>query len=209
MAIDLPTPLNRILTLFLPPDFTQKDENTLGYHLRQSDLTWEDLVVSIPPKNPLTQATLHVFSKNLLVPCAYPNPFPSLDQFDLPLPPLPSHFPPQKIYTFCQGLYSLLQQIHPGKAYTRSERWGLVQRVPSAQGAGDWFTSNVDAREVGSKGGSLLEELAAHGDRFGKRPVCNALTQAMPLLLRHSRPLEDPAIRPHSAMLSSSGPALR
>lgn len=46
MAANLPPPLNRILGLWLPPDFTQKQENTLGYVLRQNTLTWETLVVS-------------------------------------------------------------------------------------------------------------------------------------------------------------------
>lgn len=46
MAVHLPTPLNGILTLWLPPTFAQKEENTLGWVLRQSDLTWEALVVS-------------------------------------------------------------------------------------------------------------------------------------------------------------------
>lgn len=46
MAKDLPAPLNKILGLWLPPDFTQKVENTLGYMLRQDTLTWETLVVS-------------------------------------------------------------------------------------------------------------------------------------------------------------------
>lgn len=45
MAINLPHPLNGILTLWLPPNFTQKEENTLGYVLRQPSLTWEKLVV--------------------------------------------------------------------------------------------------------------------------------------------------------------------
>jgi hypothetical protein len=46
MAASLPPPLNRILGLWLPPDFAQKQENTLGYVLRQDTLTWETLVVS-------------------------------------------------------------------------------------------------------------------------------------------------------------------
>jgi hypothetical protein len=46
MAANLPPPLNRILGLWLPPDFAQKQENTLGYVLRQDTLTWETLVVS-------------------------------------------------------------------------------------------------------------------------------------------------------------------
>lgn len=47
MATDLPPPINKILTLWLPPDFVQKPENTLAYVLQQDDLTWEKLVVSL------------------------------------------------------------------------------------------------------------------------------------------------------------------
>lgn len=46
MAAGLPSPINKLLTLWLPPDFTQKDENTLGWILKQDSLTWEKLVVS-------------------------------------------------------------------------------------------------------------------------------------------------------------------
>jgi len=46
MAVGLPSPLNGILSLWLPPNFEQKEENTLGYILRQDDLSWESLVVS-------------------------------------------------------------------------------------------------------------------------------------------------------------------
>lgn len=45
MAAGLPKPINMVLTLWLPPKFVQKDENTLGYILKQDDLTWERLVV--------------------------------------------------------------------------------------------------------------------------------------------------------------------
>lgn len=47
MAVDLPPPIDKVLTLWLPPDFEQKAENTLGYVLKQDGLTWEDLVVSL------------------------------------------------------------------------------------------------------------------------------------------------------------------
>jgi hypothetical protein len=47
MATDLPAPLNNILELWLPPDFTRVPENTLGYQLKQKTLPWEELVVSI------------------------------------------------------------------------------------------------------------------------------------------------------------------
>ena len=46
MAIDLPSPLDGILSLWLPPHFSKTDENTLGYVLNQDTLTWESLVVS-------------------------------------------------------------------------------------------------------------------------------------------------------------------
>lgn len=47
MATNLPRPLNTVLTLFLPPSFEQKQENTLAYILKQGDLTWERLVVGL------------------------------------------------------------------------------------------------------------------------------------------------------------------
>lgn len=46
MAAGLPKPINMVLRLGLPPNFDQTDENTLGYLLKKSDLTWEKLVVS-------------------------------------------------------------------------------------------------------------------------------------------------------------------
>lgn len=46
MAVGLPPPINNILTLWLPPNFEQKPENTLGHVLQQDSLTWEHLVVS-------------------------------------------------------------------------------------------------------------------------------------------------------------------
>jgi hypothetical protein len=188
MAANLPPPLNRILGLWLPPDFTQKQENTLGYVLRQDTLTWETLVVSPPYlTRAKTQDILHVFSKNLLVPCNYPNPMPPTTQFHLPVPTLPSHYPPHPIYAFCAGLYSVMAQIAPSDVVvgTSAERWSLVQKIPHAPSSsstdqGDWFTAGVDSREVGGlleklkklqgdkpSEGTLLEQLASAGDRFG------------------------------------------
>lgn len=46
MSAGLPAPLNNILALGLPPDFADKEENTLGYLLRRPSLTWASLVVS-------------------------------------------------------------------------------------------------------------------------------------------------------------------
>lgn len=45
MAKSLPPPINNLLSLSLPPDFSRSDENTLGYMLKQDTLTWENLVV--------------------------------------------------------------------------------------------------------------------------------------------------------------------
>lgn len=47
MAKSLPPPINNLLSLSLPPDFSRSDENTLGYMLKQDTLTWENLVVRI------------------------------------------------------------------------------------------------------------------------------------------------------------------
>lgn len=47
MAIGLPAPMNDILTFWLPPTFEQIKTNTLGFALRRTDLTWEELVVSV------------------------------------------------------------------------------------------------------------------------------------------------------------------
>nr|XP_031862788.1 uncharacterized protein CI109_001800 [Kwoniella shandongensis]KAA5529860.1 hypothetical protein CI109_001800 [Kwoniella shandongensis] len=156
MAINLPPPINNILTLWLPPDFAQKEENTLGYVLKQDSLTWDQLVDII-----------HLFSENLLVPCQYPNPVPSRAQFHLPVPPLPPHFPSHGIYDFCAALHSLLLEVEPkGSASGFSaERWALVQKTPQG---GEWFTSAVDPREVEKKKGegSLLETMAASGTQF-------------------------------------------
>jgi hypothetical protein len=75
---------------------------------------------------------------------------------------------------------------------TSTERWGLMQKVPNAPSGssvdqGDWFTAGVDSREVGGlleklkkiQGdspveGTLLEQLASAGDRFGMSPSCSA-----------------------------------
>lgn len=191
MATDLPPPLNGILSLWLPPDFVQKKENTLGFVLGQEELTWEALVVSLNFHLQIlgaqdVQDLLHVFSQNLLVPCAYPNPVPSLSQFHLPVPPLPSHYPPLVIYTFCASLHSLLLSIEPdgSGAGVDAERWALMQRTPGSSG-GDWFTSSVDIRSIGDalekenvkqesddEKGTLLERWAATGDKFGMFSHC-------------------------------------
>ncbi|WVR05222.1 hypothetical protein IAU60_002234 [Kwoniella sp. DSM 27419] len=47
MGLRLPPALRHILALWLPPDFSQSDENTLGYILRQPSLTWEKLASHI------------------------------------------------------------------------------------------------------------------------------------------------------------------
>lgn len=47
MAKSLPPPINNLLSLSLPPDFSRSDENTLGYMLKQDTLTWENLVVGV------------------------------------------------------------------------------------------------------------------------------------------------------------------
>lgn len=133
------------------------------------------------------QNTLHVFCKNLLVPCNYPNPMPPTTSFHLPVPALPSHYPPHPIYAFCAGLYTLMAQISPSDVQigTAVERWGLVQKVPNQSSSsvdnGDWFTANVDAREVDSllaklrksqsqditSDETLMEKLASSGERLG------------------------------------------
>lgn len=133
------------------------------------------------------QDTLHVFCKNLLVPCNYPNPLPPTSQFHLPVPALPSHYPYHPIYAFCAGLHTLMIQIAPPDAVTgaAAERWGLVQKVPNQSSLtvdnGDWFTAGVDPREVGTllakirkaqtadvkPDESLMARLASTGDRLG------------------------------------------
>jgi hypothetical protein len=49
MAVGLPSPLNDILSLWLPPTFEQIKTNTLGFILRRTDLTWDELVVRLDP----------------------------------------------------------------------------------------------------------------------------------------------------------------
>ena len=131
------------------------------------------------------QGILHEFSENLLVPCSYPNPMPSLAQCRLPVPPLPSHYPPHAIYNFCASLHSLMLLVEPpseGLPGQREERWALMQKTPSNGQAGllggEWFTAPVDIRAAekarkrlnkdqdGVQGG-LLEVFAANGDNFG------------------------------------------
>lgn len=139
-------------------------------------------VILIPP-----QGVVHVFSENLLVPCSYPNPMPSLAQFHFPIPPLPSHYPPHIIYNFCASLHSLMLQIEPPSealAQPVGERWTLMQKTPSngsaGQVGGEWFTASVDMRAAAvakqklgkdvdvETSGSLLEALAMQGDKFGE-----------------------------------------
>ena len=70
-----------------------------------------------------------------------------------------------------------------------------MQKVPNAPSGssvdqGDWFTAGVDSREVGGlldklkkiQGdspveGTLLEQLASAGDRFGLSPSCSMRVQ--------------------------------
>ncbi|WVF72166.1 hypothetical protein IAT40_006978 [Kwoniella sp. CBS 6097] len=156
MALGLPPPLNSILSLWLPPDFTQQEENTLGYVLKQPDLTWNALA-----------DVIHVLSENLLVPCQYPNPVPARFQFHMPVPPLPSHLRPHGIYNFCASLYSLLVEIEPESTIAGGidvERWALTQKTPQT---GEWYTSAVDVRETAKKGeAGLLANIAESGSSF-------------------------------------------
>lgn len=132
------------------------------------------------------QDILHVFAENLLVPCSYPNPMPSLAQFHQPIPPLPAHYRPHVIYNFCLGLYNLMRRIEPGQQprldSRTAERWALMQKVPNSlssnTSAGEWFSSVVDPRVVentlgavkkeGAGEETLLEHLAARGDKLGE-----------------------------------------
>lgn len=190
MAVNLPDPLNGILTLWLPPDFEQKKENTLGHILEQKDLTWEKLVVSdnlfAEACKTYHQDILHLFAENLLVPCSYPNPMPSLAQFHQPIPPLPSHYRPHVIYNFCATLRALMLRIEP-ESRSRldpqtAEKWALVQKLPGAMNgtsnAGEWFSSVVDPRmteitlaslkKEDENVNSVLEKFASTGDKFGE-----------------------------------------
>ncbi|KAL7423983.1 hypothetical protein Q5752_001568 [Cryptotrichosporon argae] len=178
MASGLPSPLNGILTLWLPPSFEEVDENTLGHLLRQADLTWERLV-----------DTLHVFSENLLLPCSYPNPFPSLARVRLPAPPLPSHFPPLHVYTFCAALHPLVLGLEPGRPAVdlarAPERWALVQKTPpSGASGGEWFTSAADLGAVEKAervdGPGLLGRLAAASDKLGYATPVSLQTTSQP-----------------------------
>ncbi|GMK59476.1 hypothetical protein CspeluHIS016_0800820 [Cutaneotrichosporon spelunceum] len=185
MASGLPHPINGILTLALPPDFSQKEENTLGWILRQDTLTWEKLV-----------SIIHLFAEHLLLPASYPNPIPSLDRFHLPVPPLPSHFAPMAVYTFCRGLHALLLQVEEQIDGTAvdvkpTERWALMQKTPGhglGTAGGDWFTSAADLREVEAarkrlnvkNGETLLSNLAAGDKKFGA---------AQPLVVQATEPL--------------------
>nr|ODN88029.1 hypothetical protein L203_03235 [Cryptococcus depauperatus CBS 7841] len=137
MARNLPSPLDTILSLHLPPDFEQTEENTLGYLLQQPDLSWDQLV-----------DVIHLFSENVLSPVRYPNPVPPRASFNIAPPPLPSQFPPHAIYNFCGILYSLLLKTEPITALSdhfAAERWALVQHT--SRGV-DWFTGAVDFREA-------------------------------------------------------------
>lgn len=136
-----------------------------------------------------------MFSENLLVPCAYPNPMPTLKNFNLPVPPLPSHLPPHVIYNFCASIHSLMRHIAPSNSNfsaaidqdrlsTKQQRWALMQKTPSSHGlvGGEWFTASVDLREAESllktvkkedvENKSLLEILAESGDKFGECLHC-------------------------------------
>ncbi|KIR39372.1 hypothetical protein I307_06003 [Cryptococcus deuterogattii 99/473] len=167
MALGLPEPLEKALTLWLPPDFVEEEENTLQYILRQPSLTWEELV-----------DTIHVFSENLLFPVRYPNPIPPRASFNIPPPPLPSHYPPHKIYNFCAALYGLLLDIQPVKdqfSHFRAERWALVQKT--SQGGGEWFTGSVDNNEAakvavsGEQGDNTLEAMTTQSRLGNATPI--------------------------------------
>ncbi|ORX39882.1 hypothetical protein BD324DRAFT_615370 [Kockovaella imperatae] len=160
MAVHLPAPMNKILSLRLPPDFKESEENTLGHVFKQDTLTWEALV-----------KLLHIFCENLLVPCSYPNPMPPLERFDHPVPSLSSHYPPHVIYTFCVAIYNLMRRIQPEEHLDTGSttRWGLMQKTPQ----GEYFSSPADLRVEDAMsrrlniGTTVLETLAARGDSFG------------------------------------------
>ncbi|KAL1409706.1 hypothetical protein Q8F55_003702 [Vanrija albida] len=173
MATRLPPPANNVLSFYLPPNYTQKEENTIGHLLKQDNLTWETLV-----------DTLHNFSEHILSPGSpggYPNPVPSRACIHLPVPPLPSHYPPAPLYTFCAALHQLLLQVEPNADGSSpleapSERWALVQRTPGqglGAAGGEWYTSPADLREIEAVRAKLkldkplLESLAAEGRKFG------------------------------------------
>ncbi|OXG91217.1 hypothetical protein C345_01199 [Cryptococcus neoformans A2-102-5] len=169
MALDLPEPLEKALTLWLPPDFVEEEENTLQYILRQPSLTWEELV-----------DVIHVFSENLLFPVRYPNPIPPRASFNIAPPPLPSHYPPHKIYNFCAALYGLLLDIQPAKdqsSHFRAERWALVQKT--SQGGGEWFTGSVDHNETAKPGVSGEQNVST----LEKMTMQSRLGNATPITL--------------------------
>ncbi len=130
------------------------------------------------------------------MPASYPNPIPSLDRFHLPVPPLPSHFAPMHVYSFCRGLHALLLQVEEQIGGTTpdikpAERWALMQKTPGhglGTAGGDWFTAAADLREVeaarkrmGVKNGeTLLSNLAAGEKKFGA---------AQPLVVQATEPL--------------------
>jgi hypothetical protein len=104
---------------------------------------------------------------------------PSLAQFGTTVPPLPSHYRSHAIYTFCKGLHTLMKQLQPTPLPGQGERWALVQKIPSSgalngSSSTEWFTSVADARAVEGLSkekkveNSLLESMAAGGDKFGK-----------------------------------------
>lgn len=111
---------------------------------------------------------------------------PSLARIHLPVPPLPSHFAPLTVYSFCAALTKLLLQVEPPSseavppAPPQIERWALMQKTPGnglGSAGGEWFTASADLREVeaarakqGLKGseGTLMASLAAEGNKFGK-----------------------------------------
>lgn len=144
------------------------------------------------------QATLHLFSKHLLLPGGYPNPVPSLARIHLPTPPLPSHFPTVAIYVFCAALHQLLLQVEPLADGTSSlestaplERWTLMQKTPGnglGHASGEWFTASADLREIEDArekmrlpdDKTLLQTLAATGGKFG---------YAQPVLVQATAPL--------------------
>lgn len=133
--------------------------------------------------------TLHQFSEHLLLPCSYPNPVPSLARIHLPVPPLPSHFAPLTVYSFCAALTRLLLQVEPPADDTAGppnsapiERWALMQKTPGnglGSAGGEWFTAPANLREVEAarkklgvrKEETLIETLAKEGNKFGEFSV--------------------------------------
>ncbi|ODN83159.1 hypothetical protein L202_01356 [Cryptococcus amylolentus CBS 6039] len=163
MGKTLPSPLDKVLTIWLPPTFAKKKENTLGHLLQQPSLTWETLV-----------DTIHRFSENLLVPVQYPNPVPARASFNIPPPPLPQRYPPHAIYSFCASLYDILLNVQPAASGGKfdAERWALVQKT--TQG-GEWFSGAVDVQEasklVRREGHSSLVDALIGESRLGHTSV--------------------------------------